>query len=85
MTMFPVRKPRGIRLDELDPGQRCVVRAVDGDPPIVRRLMEFGLVPGTPVLFVRRAPLGDPCEILIRGTHISIRRSEAEQVHVELL
>jgi Fe2+ transport system protein FeoA len=72
------------RLAELSPGQRCVVRQIDGEPAVVLRLMELGLVPGTTIEFVRRAPLGDPYELLVRGTHLSIRRSEAEGVHVEL-
>jgi Fe2+ transport system protein FeoA len=45
--------------------------------------MELGLVPGTPVELVRCAPFGDPFELKVRGTHLSIRRSEAERVHVE--
>jgi ferrous iron transport protein A len=45
--------------------------------------MELGLVPGTPVQVVRRAPLGDPVELRVRRTHLSIRRSEAELVYVE--
>ena len=75
--------PRRSRLDQLGPGDQCVVSSLEGDPPLVRRLMELGLVPGTRVQLVRRAPLGDPFEVLVRGTHLSIRRSEAHQVHVE--
>lgn len=71
------------RLDELRPGDRCVIQEIDGNPGIVRRLMELGLVPGTPVVLVRAAPLGDPFELLVRGTHLSLRRSEAGHVHVE--
>ena len=79
--MYPV--PEDARLDQLAPGDRCVIRAIDGEPAIVRRLMELGLVPGTPVEMVRRAPFGDPFELRVRGTHLSIRRSEAERVYVE--
>jgi ferrous iron transport protein A len=72
------------RLVELIPGQRGIVIEIDGQPAVVRRLMELGLVPGTPVELIRRAPLGDPYELRVRGTHLSIRRSEADNVHVEL-
>ena len=85
MTLFPVSERRECRLNELEPGSRCVVRGVDGAHTTVRRLMELGLVPGTPMVLVRQAPLGDPYEIQIRGVHLSIRRSEAEQVYVEPL
>lgn len=74
---------RALRLHELRPGDRCIVRGIDGAPHAVRRLMELGLVPGTRVEFVRSAPLGDPFELLVRGTHLSLRRSDAEQVHVD--
>ena len=74
-----------LRLVDLQPGQRGLVLRIDGEPHIVRRLMEFGLVPGTPVDLIRRAPFGDPFELGVRGTHLSIRRTEASQVHVELL
>ena len=76
---------RGLRLHELRPGERCIVRGVEGAPHAVRRLMELGLVPGTSIEFVRSAPLGDPFEVRVRGTHLSLRRSEAEQVHVDRL
>jgi Fe2+ transport system protein FeoA len=44
------------------------------------RLMEMGLLVGTPVELVRFAPLGDPVEIKVRGYHLSLRRHEAEQI-----
>lgn len=70
-------------LDEVLPGCACVVVSIDGDPQVARRLMELGLVPGTRVEVIRRAPLGDPVELRVRRTHLSIRRTEAERVHVE--
>ncbi len=72
-------------LDRLTPGMRAVIQGIEGDGPLVRRLMDLGLVPGTPVWFVRSAPLGDPLEFVVRGAHLSLRRSEAARVHVEPL
>ena len=57
-------------LDRLPPGSHGIVRGIDGDAPSVRRLMDLGLVPGTRVRVVRAAPLGDPLELLVRGTHL---------------
>jgi ferrous iron transport protein A len=42
----------------------------------------MGLVRGTPVQFVRAAPLGDPIEIRVRGYSLSLRRQEAEAIIV---
>ena len=46
------------------------------------RLMEMGLLVGTPIELVRFAPLGDPVEIKVRGYHLTLRRHEAEQIWV---
>ncbi len=52
-------------------------------PPASRpRLMEMGLLVGTPVELVRFAPMGDPVEIKVRGYHLTLRRQEAEQIWV---
>ena len=69
-------------LDDLAPGEAGVIVSLDGDAAVARRLMELGLVPGTPVEVVRRAPLGDPVELKLRQVHLSIRRSEAAHIHV---
>jgi len=64
-------------------GAEGIVRTVRTSRQVARRLMELGLVPGTRVSVVRVAPLGDPLELVVRGTHLSLRRSEAARVHVE--
>lgn len=54
-------------------------------PPASRpRLMEMGLLVGTPVELVRFAPLGDPVEIKVRGYHLTLRRHEADQILVQV-
>lgn len=69
-------------LSELPLRRRAKVLRVGGQPGFRRRLMEFGLVPGTVVEVVRVAPLGDPVQLLVRGCRLSIRRLEAAQVTV---
>ncbi len=52
-------------------------------PPASRpRLMEMGLLVGTPVELVRFAPLGDPVEIKVRGYNLTLRKQEADQILV---
>ncbi len=46
------------------------------------RLLSMGLTPGTEFLVERRAPLGDPVEISLRGFRLSLRREEAAQLRV---
>ena len=72
------------KLSELSPGMAGKVTRVEGNPADRQRLQEMGLVRGTTVLYVRAAPLGDPLEVKVRGYSLSLRRSEAEGVTVEV-
>ncbi|HDN63223.1 MAG TPA: ferrous iron transport protein A, partial [Candidatus Bathyarchaeota archaeon] len=40
------------------------------------------LTRGTEVVVVRKAPLGDPIELLLKGYNLSLRKSECENVYV---
>ncbi len=71
------------RLSDLRIGEEALVIEVGGQRNIARRLMEMGLLPGTRVRVVRRAPLGDPLEIRLRSYSLSIRGSEAEHVEID--
>lgn len=65
-------------------GQQGVVQSVDGQDDISLRLLEMGLVPGTSLTMLGTAPLGDPLEFEVRGYRLSLRRSEARRVEVQL-
>ena len=71
------------KLSDLSPGDRGRVTKLGGDPEALRRLMEMGMMRGTAVEVVRRAPLGDPLEVKVRGFMLTLRRSEAEHIEVE--
>jgi ferrous iron transport protein A len=70
-------------LAELAPGDRGTVQKVAGDAEAARRLMEMGLMRGITVEVVRRAPMGDPLEVKVRGFMLTLRRAEAEHIEVE--
>ena len=40
----------------------------------------MGVTPGAQVVLKKKAPLGDPIEITIRGYELTLRKSEAELV-----
>ena len=71
------------KLSELEPGARGKVTALAGGGEASKRLMDMGLIRGTTVEVVRRAPLGDPIEVRLRGFMLTLRRSEAEHITVE--
>jgi ferrous iron transport protein A len=69
-------------LTSLTQGQSATVSEIKTPPTERARLLELGLVTGTPVELIRFAPLGDPVEIKVRGYHLSLRKHEAEQIWV---
>ncbi len=72
---------QGLRtLDQLPIGEDGVVHHVGCARPVARRLMEMGLLPGTRIETIRRAPLGDPLKIRLRGYLLSLRRADAAQI-----
>ena len=75
---------RSCLLNELLDGHRGQVIEVSGDPELRRRLLEMGLCTGVSVEAVRRAPMGDPIEFLVRGYHLSLRDEQARHVRVAL-
>lgn len=69
-------------LAQLSVGETASVLEVNGDGPVSKRLMEMGLVPGVSVRLVKRAPFGCPLQISLRGYHLALRRSEADEISV---
>jgi ferrous iron transport protein A len=71
-----------LRLAQLPLRTPCSVLALHGSRPVRRRLLELGLVPGTRVEVIGVSPLGDPLELEVRGSRLSIRKKEALTIEV---
>lgn len=71
-------------LDQLQSGQPATVRRIAGKGAIRRRLMDMGLVKGVAIEMIKTAPMGDPVDYLVRGYHLSLRKSEAQMVEIDL-
>lgn len=66
-------------------GDRCVVLNIAKEPAEMRsRLYALGVIPGSALEVLRFAPLGDPMQVKLGGSFISIRKSEAEIIKVEI-
>jgi ferrous iron transport protein A len=63
-------------------GQTGTVAELHLPGEVRARLLELGLTPGTSIQLLRFAPLGDPVEIRVRGSNLTLRRHEAEQIRV---
>ena len=67
-------------LGELRPGERAKVVGYRAQTAYCDQLMRLGLIPGTEFAVIRRAPLGDPIEIRVRGFALVLRPSEAHDL-----
>ncbi len=72
------------KLVEFKVGETGLIKKVEGEGRLRRRLFDMGVTPGTTVYLRKIAPLGDPLEITIRGYELTLRKSEAELVILEV-
>jgi ferrous iron transport protein A len=72
-----------VALSSLAVGASATVREFPKSGSAFLRLREMGVSPGTGIRLVRRAPLGDPIEIKVRGYNLTLRKTEADHILVE--
>jgi ferrous iron transport protein A len=73
-------------LSDMATGERGrVLGYAAGDRLYRQRLLAMGLTPGIEFTVARLAPLGDPVEIRVRGSALSLRKAEADVLAVERL
>lgn len=72
-------------LDALLPGAWAAVAAVGGEASFRRRLLELGFIPGTAIVRVGQAPMGDPLTYRIRGALVALRRDDARCIATHAL
>ena len=64
-------------------GQTVLVTRLNGEGALRRRIMDMGITKGTSVYVRKVAPLGDPVEVTVRGSELSIRKGDAECIEVQ--
>ncbi len=69
-----------ITLEDLQPGDEAIISGYSEEIADELRLLEMGLIIGSAVRMIRRAPLGDPLQIRIRGFDLSLRRNVARGI-----
>ena len=72
------------RLDEFQIGETGLIKKVEGEGRLRRRLFDMGVTPGATVYLRKKAPLGDPLEVTIRGYELTLRKTEAQLVVLEV-
>ncbi len=73
-----------ISMRRMQDNQSGVIAAIAADGELGRRIRDMGLVPGTTVRVMGRAPLKDPVALRIRGFTLTLRNSEADFIEVEV-
>lgn len=69
-------------LVQMPTGSRCMIARVHGHGGFRHRIQEMGFVKGQEVKILKNAPLLDPVEYEIMGSHVALRRSEASNIEV---
>ena len=64
--------------------QSGIISAVKISGDLGRRIREMGLVPGTEITVIGRAPLFDPVSLRVMGFNLTLRNSEADYIEVEV-
>ncbi|MDR0889818.1 MAG: ferrous iron transport protein A [Oscillospiraceae bacterium] len=72
-----------LTLRELAEGEAGIVRRIALQGAIRRRVLDLGLIEGTKVVCLRKAPSGDPVIYFFRGTMIALRRADCGSIFVE--
>ena len=72
------------RLDKFLVGETGLIRKVEGEGRLRRRLLDMGVTTNANFYLRKKAPLGDPIEITIRGYELTLRKTEAQLVILEV-
>jgi len=74
-----------LSLSELNAGERDRNTGFSSESDYIAQLRRLGLVPGTELTIQRKAPLGDPIEVRVRGYSLALRPSEADELLIEVI
>ena len=69
-------------LKDAEIGETVRVARLNGEGAIRRRIMDMGITKGVEIYIRKVAPLGDPIEITVRGSELSLRKADAEMVEL---
>lgn len=72
------------KLSQFRIGETGTVVIVNGEGRVRRRLFDMGITPGCEIYLRKKAPLGDPIEVTLRGYELTLRKNEADLVIMEM-
>ncbi|NME83850.1 ferrous iron transport protein A [Clostridium sp. SM-530-WT-3G] len=71
-----------MNINSLSYGEKGIIKNIEGNSKLVKRLFALGCIEGTEVQLKRTAPLGDPIIINVRGFDLAIRKKDAESIKI---
>ena len=69
-------------LYELKIDDQAKIKEINCSEGIKRRMMDLGIVKGTPIKAILKSPSGNPKAYEVRGSVIAIRSEEAKKIEV---
>ena len=76
--------PITVNLRQMRVDQHGIIRSIGAQGELGRRIRDMGLVPGTEIAVIGRAPLKDPVALRLKGFPLTLRNSEADFITVEI-
>lgn len=73
-----------VMLRGMEKNQTGTIVAVKVAGELGRRIREMGLVPGTRITILGRAPLNDPVALRVMGGTLTLRNNEADHIELEI-
>lgn len=71
-------------LSEISIGSTGTITKINAEGRLRRRILDMGITPNTQIFLRKKAPLGDPLEITIRGYELTLRKEEASQIEIKV-
>ena len=73
-----------LNMRQMKDNQSGTISEITVDGELGRRILDMGLVPGTPIKIQGRAPLYDPVALRVMGFTLTLRNNEANYIQVEV-
>ena len=70
-------------LKDLPIGKKATIAVVGGEGALRQHFLDMGVIPGSDIVLVKYAPLGDPMEFMIHGYELTLRVADAEQIEIK--
>ncbi len=84
MEVKETKKGETYLLSEVSIGSTGTITKINAEGRLRRRILDMGITPNTQIFLRKKAPLGDPLEITIRGYELTLRKEEASQIEIKV-